>query len=94
VGPRKPNLNPHVERFVQGLKQERRSHLLIFGEAHLRHLLSSYLAHYHIDRPPQGLDNRTPCGPPPPPEGDIDPAEVECRSRLGGMLNSYHRKAA
>jgi len=94
VGPRKPNLNPFAERYVQSVNSECLSHFMIFGEANLRHLLKSWSEHYHEDRPHQGIDNCTPSGPDPPPATDIDPDEVECRERLGGLLKSYHRRAA
>jgi putative transposase len=51
----------------------------------------AFLAHYHVERNHQGLDNRL-----------IEPSEavghttgeVACRERLGGMLRYYYRKAA
>jgi len=34
------------------------------------------------------------CQASPPAIRDFDPAEVECRERLSGLLKSYHRRAA
>jgi putative transposase len=94
VGPKKPNLNPHAERFIQTTKQECLDHFLIFGEAHLRHLLKVFLDYYHELRPHQGLDNVPPSGARPPAPGACPAGQVECHEFLGGLLKSYHRKAA
>ncbi len=67
---------------------------MIFGETHLRLLIANYNDHYHHFRPHQGLDNVTPSGPSPPPERDVEPDEVECHERLGGLLKTYYRRAA
>ena len=66
---------------------------MIFGERHLRHLVKEFVEHYMTERFHQGIggqrirnvgltnDNWA--------EGS-----VSCRSRLGGLLNFYHREAA
>ena len=65
--------------------------MIFFGENSLRHALREFVAHYHLERNHQGLENRL-----------IVPMEtkaemtgaVERRQRLGGLLNYYYRKAA
>src|SRR5262249_13718447 len=94
VGPRKPNLNPHAERFVQTVRRECLDQFVIFGEPHLRHLLKVFLDYYHGLRPHQGIGNVPPSGPPLAEPIDVVPAAVECREMLGGLLKSYHRMAA
>jgi len=32
---------------------------MVFGEKHLDYLVSEYVEHYHVERPHQGLGNRT-----------------------------------
>lgn len=87
LSPRSPNLNAHAERFVRTIKASYLDRTIFFSEAALRH---SVRAHYHLERNHQGLGNRliTP----------IDTAQatgpVQCRQRLGGMLNYYYRNAA
>jgi hypothetical protein len=57
----------------------------------LERALKQFVAHYHLERNHQGLENRI-----------IDPGaevgreigEVQCRDRLGGMLRYYYREAA
>jgi len=89
--PRSPNLNPRIERFMRSLKDECLQRLIFFGERPLSAAVVAFLAHYHVERNHQALDNRL-----------IDPGEevgrtsgeVQCRERLGGILRYYHREAA
>jgi len=88
---RSPNLNAHAERFVRSIKSECLSKIIPLGERHLRHAVSEYAAHYHLERNHQGLDNRLierSRGQPP------DVGRVACRERLGGVLKFYYREAA
>src|SRR5262245_29602862 len=55
--PRSPNLNAYAERWVRSVKDECLSRLILFGEHSLRHVLRSYMAHYHQERPHQGRGN-------------------------------------
>ena len=91
-----PNLNAHAERFVQAIKHECLNHFVAFGEQHLEFLLQEYEDHYNTVRPHQGIGNQ-PIGivsMPPPHERLPDPSEIQCKSRLGGLLRHYHRRAA
>jgi hypothetical protein len=57
--------------------------------------LTEFLAHYHEERPHQGLGNVPLSGPPPSvAEAVVLPlSEVRCRERLGGLLKHYRRAA-
>jgi putative transposase len=94
VGPRAPNLNAIAERWVQTVQHECLDHFIVFGEAHLRYLLAEMIAHYHLERPHQGLGNRTLSGADPPEEVAPPSGEIECQERLGGLLKHYRRRAA
>ena len=52
--PRSPWLNAYAERWIQSVKTEVLSQMILFGERSLRHVLSEYIAHYHAERPHQG----------------------------------------
>ena len=71
------------------IKSECLDGMIIFGEGRLRRLIREYVDHYHQERNHQGLDNEL-----------IEPSKeegsgpVECRERLGGLLNYYYRRAA
>ena len=86
-----PNLNSYAERWVRSVKEECLSKIILFGERSLRRALSEYVAHYHAERNHQGKSNvllfcRA---------TETRRAEpVQCRERLGGILNYYHQEAA
>ena len=65
--------------------------MIPLGEKHLRTILSEFLAHYHLERNHQGLDNDllTPL----PADSNAD-GSIRCRERLGGTLSFYYREAA
>ena len=90
--PRAPWLNAFAERWIQSVKTEVLSQMILFGERSLHHVLSEYIAHYRTERPHQGKGNVI-LFPSTKGEPVVDSA-IACRRRLGGLLNYYHRKAA
>ncbi|MCP4203385.1 MAG: transposase [bacterium] len=88
---RSPNLNAYAERFVRSIKEECLSRVVFLGERHLRFVVHEYVEHYHRERNHQGLDNEllTPLSRPADRNGS-----VQCRERVGGLLNYYYREAA
>jgi hypothetical protein len=55
--PRSPWLNAFAERWIQSVKKEALSKMILFGERSLRHVLGEYITHYHEERPHQGKGN-------------------------------------
>jgi len=86
--PRSPNLNAHAERFVRSIKEECLNHLILSSQEQLRYVLSEYLQYYHHERIHQGLNRII------EPQHKGNQGEIICIERLGGLLRSYHRKAA
>ena len=86
--PRSPNLNPHAERFVRSVRDECLDYLILSSEEQLRYVLAEYLAYYHHERIHQGLHKII------EPQHEGHQGEIICIERLGGLLKSYHRKAA
>ncbi|HQU43137.1 MAG TPA: integrase core domain-containing protein [Pirellulales bacterium] len=86
-----PNLNANLERFFGSLKSECLDRMIFFGESSLRNAVRVWLDHYHGERPHQGLDNKLIR---PGLEAGRATGDAECRERLGGLLNYYHRRAA
>jgi transposase InsO family protein len=84
-------LNPFAERWVRTARELCVDRMVVFGEGSLRRALAEVETLYNQERPHQGLGNTIIL-----PEFDEPPKQgtIECRSRLGGMLNYYHRKAA
>jgi putative transposase len=95
-----PNMQAHVERFIQSLQQECLDHFLVFGEQHLDHLCAEYLTYYHQERPHQGKGNELLCRVQTRTRSKTDSPEaipltdIRCQQRLGGLLKHYSRKAA
>lgn len=95
VAVRAPNQNAYAERWVQSIQQECLDHFVILDEAHLRYLVQEYVRHYNQLRPHQSKDN-LPLSMKKPPESidSLEPDEVVCHQRLGGLLKFCERKAA
>ena len=64
--------------------------MVIFGEAHLRLVLSEFAAHYHMERNHQGLSNDLLLAVVGPAAND---EAIVCDERLGGILKFYRRAA-
>jgi putative transposase len=98
VGPRRPKMNAHAERWVGSVRRECLDHFIVFGERHLRYLLDEYLAHYNGtlggQRPHQGIGNQTLTPVQPAPPKNASPQTVVCRERLGGLLKHYYHAVA
>ena len=54
---RSPSLNAHAERWVQSIKTECLSMLILFGEASRRRAVAEFLTHYLHERNHQGKGN-------------------------------------
>ena len=95
VGPKMPNKNAHMERWIQSFEFEALNHFIVFGEKHLAYIANTYIAWYNTFRPHQGLDNRPIPGPTlaVPPE-DWTPDDVVIDETLGGVLHHCHWKNA
>jgi hypothetical protein len=61
---------------------------------HLRHLITEFMGHYLTERHHQGIGSQIirPKASPGNDNATLD--AIECRSRLGGLLNYYYREAA
>ena len=86
-----PNMNAIAERWVLSVKSECINRMILFGEESLRRALHEYGAHFHGERPHQGLGNEiiTPAKATGSRAGDV--VETE---RLGGLLRSYDSAVA
>lgn len=85
VGPMAPNLNAYAERWVQSVRQECLEHFIVFGEAHLRHILGENATFYNEERPHQGMGNARlrRFGEKAPPAKTAEGA-IHCRPRWAG----------
>jgi putative transposase len=84
-----------VERLLQSIQAECLDHFVVLGTPHLDHLLAEYIDYFNRQRPHSSLNFATPSGRAPPPRaGLIEPHQVRCKERLGGVIKHYYRKAA
>ena len=84
-----PNANAYAERFVRSIRGECLDRVILFGERRLRHVIDEFVAHYHRERPHQGLGNELIA----PQGGHRGGTHVCCRERLGGLLRYYDHAA-
>ncbi len=98
IGPRRPNQNAVAERFVRTIKRECLGRFLVFGEDHLRYLVSRFVEYYHAKRSHRGLDYQTPeeaeTGSETEAVQSLARADLVLCESLGGTLKWYERKAA
>lgn len=91
LSPPSPNLNAFAERFVRSIKSECLNMMIFFNEKQLRNAIGQYVEHYNTERHHQRVGN-IPIEP-----VDSEPTvvgKIQCKQRLGGMLEHYYRDAA
>jgi hypothetical protein len=72
-------------------RRECTDRMLIFGERHLRVVLTDYTRHYNQHRPHRSLQQDPPQ--PRPRVIDIQHARITRRKILGGLINEYSQVA-
>ena len=84
---RSPWQNPIAERWIGTCRRELLDHVIVFGERHLRHLLSDYVAYYNAERVHTRLRD-APDGR--PTEARPSPtAKLVALPRVGGLHHRY-----
>jgi putative transposase len=89
--PRTPRMNAHAERFIRTARTECTDRLLVYNEAHLRHVLAQYARHDNSRRPHRALQLHAPADDPdvvPFPAGRIRRHDV-----LDGLIHEYRNAA-
>jgi transposase InsO family protein len=86
TAPRSPWQNGHVERLIGSIRRERLDHVIVVGEAHLRHVLKAYASYYNEVRTHLSLKKGAPHSRTARPLGPIAALPV-----LGGLHHQYFR---
>ena len=89
-----PNLNGRCERAILSLRNECLSRFIVFGKRHLDHLLSSYTEYYNTARSHMCRDHLPPVRDVPDEVQTVSLHNNEVRSYVGGLVQSFHNKAA
>jgi len=88
---RSPRANSFAERYVGTLRRECLDHLLIYGERHLRQVLTAYARHYNEHRPHQSREQRPPLHEP------VQAVDMTGRIKrthvVHGLISEYRRAA-
>ena len=79
---------------METIRYECLNQFVIFGERHLRCLTKEFVEHYHTERFHQGIGGQLIKSQPGSANDNGSNGSIARRSRLGGLLNYYHRKAA
>ena len=76
---------------MRSIKEECLDRMILFGETSLRRALRENVAQYNSERYHQGVGNQLL-----KPHATVSSTDerIQCRERLGGMLNFYYREAA
>ena len=85
IPPRCPRANCFAERFVRTVRAELTDCMLIFGQRHLRGVLTTYIRHYHGRRPHRARDLHRPQ--PAHSVADLNGERIRRRPLLGGLIN-------
>ena len=88
---RSPWQNAYVERIIGSVRRECLDHVIIFGERHLRGVLSSYFHYYHKTRTHLALAKDCPES---RPIHLLSAGKIIVFPQVGGLHHRYERRAA
>ncbi|HVQ99247.1 MAG TPA: integrase core domain-containing protein [Mycobacterium sp.] len=85
IPPRCPRADCFAERFVRTVRTELTDRILIFGQRHLRVVLTEYVRHYNGRRPHRARELRPPR--PTHPVANLSYEQIKRRPILDGLIN-------
>ena len=86
TSPRSPWQNGYAERLIGSIRRECLDHVVVFGERHLRHVLSCYIDYYNAARTHLSLAKDTPI-----PRAVQSVGCIRAHPVLGGLHHQYAR---
>ncbi len=86
TSPRSPWQNGYAERLIGSIRRECLDYVVVFGERHLRHVLSCYMEYYNAARTHLSLGKDAPIG-----RVIQSNGRITCRPVLGGLHHHYAR---
>ena len=89
--PSSPWQNPFAERLIGSIRRDCLNHVVVFGEQHLRRVLTGYFAYYHGSRTHLSLAKDAPT---PRRVQSVTEGDVIAFREVGGLHHRYERRAA
>ncbi len=86
TAPRSPWQNAYAERLIGSIRREALDHVVVFGERHLRQVLSSYKKYYNEARTHLSLNKDAPL-----PRVVQAVGPISAQPYLGGLHHQYVR---
>jgi transposase InsO family protein len=86
IAPASPWQNGFAERLIGSIRRECVDHIIVLGQAHLRHILKSYARYYNETRTHLALDKDAPLS-----RTVKRAGRILCRPILGGLHHEYVR---
>src|SRR3954470_20656571 len=86
TSPQSPWQNGYAERLIGSIRRECLDHVVVFGERHLRHVLSCYMDYYNGARTHLSLGKDAPV-----PRAVQSVGRIQARPVLGGLHHQYAR---
>ncbi len=86
TAPRSPWQNAYAERLIGSIRREVLDHVIVFGERHLRQVLSSYLTYHNEARTHLSLNKDAPI-----PRQIQAVGRIFAKPHLGGLHHQYLR---
>jgi transposase InsO family protein len=87
-------VNGRCERFIQTIKLECLSRFIPFGKRHLDYLVSEFVDYYNHQRSHMERDWLPPIRDEPEEVEKLTRDQIEVKSYVGGLVQSFERKAA
>ena len=89
--PSSPWQNPYAERLIGSIRHDCLNHVEVFGEQHLRRVLTGYVAYYHGSRTHLSLGKDVPT---PRRVQGVTEGDVTAFREVGGLHHRSERRAA
>ena len=89
--PSSPWQNPYMERLIGSIRRDCLNHVVVFGEQHLRRVLTGYFAYYHGARTHLSLAKDAPTS---RRVQSVTEGDVIAFREVGGLHHRYERRAA
>ena len=86
IAPRSPQQDAYVERLIGSVRRECTDHVIVFGESHLRRIMSAYASYYNQARTHLALGKDAPAGRPVEQSG-----RIVAKRMVAGLHHRYAR---